>query len=202
MAFADPIARRAYLAQYREVNRERDRARQRAWREANSERLRLADQQRYVADRPARIEGMRTRHWRGRDEERRAHEARIAARARRRFTVEERFWSHVDRSAGPDACWPWMASRNRLGYGQFWVAGHYVGSHRYALSLRLGRAIAPGLQSNHVVCDNPPCCNPTHLAEGTQADNQADMAAKGRVHRPDPAHLQRMQAGRRERRAA
>lgn len=31
-------------------------------------------------------------------------------------------------------------------------------------------------------CDNPPCFRDEHLWLGTQADNQADMAAKGRAH--------------------
>ncbi|WP_428999621.1 hypothetical protein [Stenotrophomonas maltophilia] len=29
-------------------------------------------------------------------------------------------------------------------------------------------------------CDNPGCCNPGHLFLGTQAQNLADMRAKGR----------------------
>lgn len=31
------------------------------------------------------------------------------------------------------------------------------------------------------VCDNPPCCEVTHLFEGTRADNCRDRTAKGRT---------------------
>jgi hypothetical protein len=30
-------------------------------------------------------------------------------------------------------------------------------------------------------CDNPPCCNPSHLLEGTQLDNMGDAASRGRT---------------------
>lgn len=34
-------------------------------------------------------------------------------------------------------------------------------------------------------CDNPPCCNPKHLFEGTKIDNQRDCMAKGRRTMPE-----------------
>ena len=33
----------------------------------------------------------------------------------------------------------------------------------------------------HVVCDNPPCCNPKHLTSGSQKDNIHDAVRKGRM---------------------
>src|SRR6185312_561373 len=29
------------------------------------------------------------------------------------------FWDRVDRSGGPDACWPWTGAINKSGYGSF-----------------------------------------------------------------------------------
>lgn len=86
------------------------------------------------------------------------------------------FWSKVDRSGGPDACWQWLGFRDRIGYGHF---SHKL-AHRIAWIARFG-GIPEGQQVLHH-CDNPPCCNSRHLFLGTQADNMRDCVAKGRLH--------------------
>ncbi len=91
----------------------------------------------------------------------------------------KRFDVKVDRSNGPDACWLWMACADR-GYGLIRRDGELVRAHRVALERRLGRPIRPGYCSLHR-CDNPLCCNPAHLFEGTVADNNRDAAKKGRA---------------------
>jgi hypothetical protein len=51
----------------------------------------------------------------------------------------ERFWSRVDRSGGPDACWPWVGnSRYTSGYGRVWFCGKDARSHRVAYTLAVG----------------------------------------------------------------
>ena len=97
-------------------------------------------------------------------------------------TPEERFWAKVDRSGGPDACWPWTGATQAKGYGRVTVDQRNDGSHRVALSLKLGRPLGSGELACHT-CDNPPCCNPRHLFAGSSVDNDRDKIAKGRSNR-------------------
>lgn len=90
-----------------------------------------------------------------------------------------RFWAKVDRSG---ECREWRGTRDRHGYGIIKIrSGNDAKTkraHRVAWELING-AIPDGMYVLHR-CDNPPCCNPTHLFLGTHADNMDDMKAKGR----------------------
>lgn len=86
------------------------------------------------------------------------------------MTIEDRFWAKVNRSGGPDACWPWMGYVNPEGYGRTRVAGHDSGmAHRIAFEFVVGRVPA-GLELDHL-CRNPPCVNPAHLEPVTHREN-------------------------------
>ncbi len=99
------------------------------------------------------------------------------------LTAEERFWAKVDQH-DPDGCWPWIGSLSTEGYGKYGAGGQ--GAHRRAWMLAYG-PIPQGMSVLHH-CDNRPCCKPTDLFLGTQADNMADMLAKGRSHEQRKTH--------------
>jgi hypothetical protein len=93
------------------------------------------------------------------------------------------FWSKVDKGPHPGGCWLYMGFRKWDGYGwlaRSWDGGkrRYLTAHRYAWILTHGEPP----QGAHILhqCDNPPCCNPSHLRLGTHQENMADQVSKRR----------------------
>lgn len=95
-----------------------------------------------------------------------------------------RFWSKV--AQGPDTkCWPWLGAKFKRSkgsgpYGRTWANGKGQLAHRVAF------AKANGIWPKGVVrhtCNNPICCNPAHLIDGTYLENMADREASGRTKR-------------------
>ncbi len=113
-----------------------------------------------------------------------------SAASRDHVRVSQRFWAKVNKSGpvlrpelGP--CWIWIGSRKTggnpsgIGYGEMRLLGRIRFAHRVAWLVTHGEM--PTLHVLHK-CDGgrDGCVRPDHLFLGTNADNMADKAAKGR----------------------
>lgn len=98
--------------------------------------------------------------------------------------LEEKFWARLPEGPG---CRLWTGPLNGQGYGRFIYGGRQLMAHRVAWELTNG-PIPDGQDACHTCDKDYPlgdityrrCGEPTHLFLGTQADNIADMCAKGR----------------------
>lgn len=111
----------------------------------------------------------------------------LVARAPTYASIEDKLARYVDRSGGPDACWPWTRGRSTDGYGRVYPPrkGVAKAAHRVAYEQANG-PIPEGAEVLHF-CDNPPCCNPAHLSVGSHAENMKEMGQRGRAS-SGPAH--------------
>lgn len=77
-------------------------------------------------------------------------------------------------------CWPWCGSRRGMytTYAMVTVDGRQREAHVWSYEMFHG-PVPPALIVRHT-CDNPPCCNPTHLVVGTHLDNLRDMLERSR----------------------
>jgi HNH endonuclease len=87
-------------------------------------------------------------------------------------------------------CWIWQGPRGSFGYGMLAVKPRdqprIPNAHR-----AIWVALHGPLERKDFVChkcDNPPCCNPDHLFIGSLAENNRDMAAKGRYNHQQRTH--------------
>jgi hypothetical protein len=93
-------------------------------------------------------------------------------------------WARFDgRLVRAGECLEWTGPVNNRGYGRFEVyrgdgRRRRVLAHRLAFFREHGRW--PVAATRHT-CDNPPCCDPVHLLDGTQADNIRDAVERGRL---------------------
>lgn len=96
------------------------------------------------------------------------------------FTEETfvRFWSKVDLKANPFICWNWTGTGQR--YGSFNIGKALYKSNRVAYFLHYGKD--PKEMEVMHSCDNPKCCNPSHLSLGDHFENMQDMKEKGRAN--------------------
>jgi hypothetical protein len=103
---------------------------------------------------------------------------------RRTKPPSQRFWSYVNKG-DEEKCWLWKGDCDSKGYGRIGFGGHSgpkISAHRLSWTIHNG-VIPEELCVLHK-CDTPLCVNPNHLFLGTQADNCADMARKGRQPNP------------------
>ncbi len=95
------------------------------------------------------------------------------------------FWSKVDIRQEKKSCWNWNGAKKRTGYGNVRIDKKYKLAHRVAFELSTC-SIPNGMIVCHV-CDNPSCCNPSHLMLGTAKSNASDMLIKNRAKKPESA---------------
>lgn len=95
------------------------------------------------------------------------------------------FWSKVDIKNSPKECWEWIGAKKPKGYGNVRVNKKYKLAHRVSFEICNGE-IPDGFIVCHI-CDNPSCCNPSHLMLGTVKSNAADMVLKHRCRTKETA---------------
>lgn len=88
----------------------------------------------------------------------------------------------------PKACWNFSGYKNEDGYGIVYVNSKRVRAHRCAKELSLNKNIPDGKLVLHK-CDNPSCCNPSHLYIGNYSDNNSDRAMRNPTNQGDQGKL-------------
>lgn len=98
--------------------------------------------------------------------------------------VKKRFYSKIDTTPGQGPwgnCHLWTGASNSSPgggrYGVFWYQGKNVSAHVFSFFIE--NNFFPVNQCCHK-CDIPLCCNPDHLYDGSQSDNNLDCLQRRR----------------------
>ena len=91
-------------------------------------------------------------------------------------TDMKRFFSHIEMPEGWSGHWLWGGSKDRSGYGRFYIRGKWVGAHIVSARLFKSEEYQPSLDVGH---DCPTarvrnCVSPFHLKMQTRGDNLKD----------------------------
>lgn len=125
-------------------------------------------------ERPSFGKGFCTMHYQ-------RHKRGIAVGGAERLiaTTEQHNAALNDALSAGDACVIWPFGKDTFGYGCVTHNGKKDRTNRTQWERANGQTVPKGMVVRHT-CDNPSCINPNHLIIGTQAENIADQAARGR----------------------
>jgi hypothetical protein len=88
----------------------------------------------------------------------------------------------LDTEGGIACCWRWLGAKTSFGHGIFSRYCKHQLAHRWFYEFFHNEKVPNDLIVRHL-CDNPSCCNPTHLLIGTQRENVQDAYNRHRrVH--------------------
>lgn len=84
-----------------------------------------------------------------------------------------------------NGCMVWTGAKLK-GYGQITIKGVTTKLHRFVLEQKLQRPLGEHMCALHS-CNNPSCCNPAHITEGTNKENvdykvSCNRQSKGTTH--------------------
>lgn len=101
-----------------------------------------------------------------------------------------KFYKNIEKKQVRDhlsPCWLWTGFLNRDGYGVIQFGKKRVAVHRWSYEF-IGEKGPLGKMLARHKCDNPTCCNPSHLEPGTHKQNSQDIIDRGRHHNKNKTH--------------
>jgi hypothetical protein len=108
-------------------------------------------------------------------------------------TMLERFARRIE-ADDEQGCWLWTGTLSKDGYGKFYVGDRREQrAHRWFYREMTGRELTRAIQLDHD-CNVRHCVRPAHLIEVTQAQHNANTAARRRADAAGMRHEVRQQA--------